>query len=324
MIRYFISYKNLINDNKLDRKLDIYSPELKVMKKNKNGTYRVEPILYFTGYANDLLSYAEKINYNKKGIMLMVELSSEEVKQFNPLTIKSFETDEKNINLLKPKKEKVRLINYRALVNMNIKELESGTFHKIVAVKNVPNNSELFYIDDNFDKVLKNNNTYKIREELIHSKLGSDIYYYTDDENVLERYKDETTVLEETEPYAYKLIEYRLFIIDSIPQERIYDLNNATLRYLYALCNSALQVNISEKEDGTYSITNYKIDKRKKKAYIILEPSFKNYLYDSSLVPLLKYINIYELNKENYEKINIEEYMKDKNILKYIKKPSKN
>ena len=40
MIRYFVSYKNLTEDVKLE--MDLNSPELVLIKKNRNGNFRVQ------------------------------------------------------------------------------------------------------------------------------------------------------------------------------------------------------------------------------------------------------------------------------------------
>lgn len=315
MIKYFISYKNLMNDNKLNKVFDIYSPELKIVKKNKDNTYRVEPILYFNGYAKDVISLANKITSNNRGISLMVELTKEEIKDINPLFVKKMETkDDKKFKLSNEQEREIKLINYNCFTNMTSVEINSSKFHKIVIVENVGGKNKRSI------SVLNDYNFFEKREDLLKSGLGNDIYFYTDDEIILERYKDDLTIFKEIDFDEYELNSQRLLVIDSIPQERLYDVNTSTMRLLYQICNNSIPINISENEDK-YDISINKLDKRNKKAYLITRFNIKNLLYDTSILPLLKYINIFELDNGSYKKINIEDYMKDRDTLKYIKKP---
>ena len=128
MLRYFISYKTLIEDDKLEMDLDLFSPELVIIKKNKDGNYRVEPILYFNGYRRDLVSYADKITQNKKDVSLIVELTEEDAKKINFLYLKKFETmDDENKNHLKLLEDKeIKLISYNCYKNMSNKDIEDG------------------------------------------------------------------------------------------------------------------------------------------------------------------------------------------------------
>lgn len=316
MIRYFVSYKNLTEDVKLE--MDLNSPELVLIKKNKNGNFRVEPILYFNGYRQDLVFYADKLTQSKKGIYLMVELNETEVKKINPLYLKVFETldDEENKNILKERnKEEIKLINYNCYRNMTVKELDLGF---IVLVNSIPNNDKVSI------KVVDNNFSFENIKNILSTGLGNGIYFYTEDEELLEKYQDDITLLKEIDIDTYKITSHKIIVIDSISQDRVYDLNNSSLRSLYEICNSSIPINISENEDSTYDIYLHRGDKKNKKAYRIVNFDIQNLICDSLLVPLLKYIYVYELKDGHYIKIHIEDYMKDKDILKYIKKPSKN
>lgn len=314
MIRYFISYKNLAEDAKLEMDLD--SPELVLIKKSRNGKFRVEPILYFNGYRKDLISYADKLTQSKKGIYLMVELSEKEAKKINSLYLKVFETvDEDNKNILKERTSKeIKLINYNCYKNMTSKDLDMGC---VVLVRS------------SFDKhatikVTDNNFGFENRNSLLNSELGNDIYFYTEDEELLEKYKDHSTVFVESDIDLYDLVSHKIIAIDSIPQDRIYDLNNSSLRALYEMCNNSIPISIVEKEDDTYGLYLHKIDRRNKKAYMIVNFDIQNLMCDSLLIPILRYIHIYSLKNGRYIKTNIEDYMKERNILKYIKKPINN
>lgn len=312
MIRYFISYKNLTEDAKLEMDLD--SPELVLIKKNKNGEFRVEPILYFNGYRKDLISYADKLTHSKKGVHLMIELSEKEAKKINSLYLKSFETvDEDNKTVLKERtSKKLKFINYNCYKNMTSKELDMGC---VVLVRSIFDNNVTI-------KVIDNNFGFENRNSLLNSGLGNDIYFYTEDEELLEKYQDDITVLVETDIDLYNLVSHKIIVIDSIPQDRVYDLNNSSLRALYEMCNSSIPISISENEDDTYDLYLHKIDRRNKKAYMIVNFDIQNLMCDSLLIPILRYIHVYSLKNGHYEKTNIEDYMKERDILKYIKKPS--
>lgn len=315
MVRYFISYKNLISDEKLEMDLDLFSPELVIIKKNKNGSLRVEPILYFNGYRNDLITYANKITQNKNGATLMVELSEYLSSKISPLYLKTFETldDEENKNILKEKElGEIKLINYNCYKNMILNEINNGY---LVSVNSIPNKSDVTI------EIINNKEYLEDRKKLLCSGIGNDIYFYTEDEELLERYQDEITILEEVNIDMYKILSHKLVIIDSISQDRVNDLNNSSLRALYEICNNSIPINITEKEYEGYDITLHKSSRISKKGYFIVNFNIHNLMCDSLLFPLLKYINVYELKDGTYSKTTIEDYMKEKDILKYIKKP---
>ena len=314
MIRYFISYKTLIEDERLEMELDLFSPELVIIKKNKDGNYRVEPILYFNGYRRDLVSYADKITQNKKDVSLMVELNEITAKKINSLYLKKFETmDDENKNHLKLLEDKeIKLISYNCYKNMSNKDIEDG--YLVLLEKFYRNKLGIRILSDEYSVD---------RKKLICSRIGSDIYFYTEDEEVLERYDDELTEIKSCELNLYELVKQKVVVIDSISQDRVNDLNDSSLRALYELCNSSMPIFITE-NNNLYDITFNKVDRSSKKGYMIVDFNIQNLMCDSLLLPLLKYINIYILENGSYEKINIEDYMKEKDILKYIKKPSKN
>ena len=47
MIKYFINYEDLIENEKLKKELNIFSPELFIIRKNKKGEYNIQPLLHF-------------------------------------------------------------------------------------------------------------------------------------------------------------------------------------------------------------------------------------------------------------------------------------
>lgn len=313
MIRYFISYKTLINDEKLEMDLDLFSPELVVIRKNKDGNYRVEPILYFNGYRKDLVTYADKITQNKKDVSLMVELSEEMAKKISSLYLHTFETldSRENKNILKEKEDKViKLINYNCYKNMSLKDSEKGY---LVLLENSYRNNLCVRKFSRFNLERKN---------IIISGIGNDVYFYTEDEDLIEKFEEDVTELKEKELDSYEIIKNRIIIIDSISQDRINDLNDSSLRALFELCNSSIPVYSTLLEDDSYNLSLKGIDKSSKKGYMIVDFNIQTLMLDSLLVPLLRYINVYELENDSYKKTNIEDYMKERDILKYIKRPN--
>jgi len=315
MIRYFISYKNYIKVGEIEEDFNIYNEKLKLFKKNKQGDYRVEPIIYFNGYINDIKSFANILEKNKKGISLMVELNEKEITKFNPLYIKKFNSVEENTNIIKKDSidNELTLINYNTYINMNLKESSLG----LLVCVTKDNKSDKFFIN------IKDNMEFITRKFVISDSIQNDIYFYTDDLEIIEKYKNDTTVLKETDMGLYQIVKHKFLAIDSIPQTTVSDFNGACIRYLYKFCNQSIPICTNILDNGNYEFTT-KIDKKKKKLYLLYNLDLKNIIYNKKILPLLKYINIYELDSIGYKKINVEEYMKRENILKYIKRPSKN
>lgn len=316
-IKYFISYKDFINKNIIDKKIDMYSNELKIVKKYKDGSIIVTPILYFKGYAENFLDYADKFCNNKKGISLMIELTKEEANKFDSLYIKKLSTsDDIHFEMLS---KEIKLINYSSFVDMSMKEVNKGNVHKTVSL--VPIDGNYFEVD--FSKDVYSRNIYEKRESLVSKRIGSDVYFYTDDEEILNKYEDDLTIIREVEDGIYELVNKKVFIIDSIPQNIVADMSNSTIKCLFDFCNKSITVNMIENDDNTYNLTT-NIVRGEKKGYLFLGTKLNTILYNKSIIPLLKYINVYELCNGNYIKTNIEEYMNQNNTIKYIKKPSKN
>lgn len=309
MIRYFISYEEFIKNSGLDDNFNIHNPKLKLFKKNKNGDYRIDPIIYFNGYIKDIDSFHRILENSKKGMFLMVELNGNEIDDFNPLYIKKYNI---NNNILEKDEinSQIKLINYNTYINMNLKEVESGF---LVYLSKVGNNYSLNIKKDKFID----------REKLLRNSVKSDVYFYTTDSNVLKHYENDIILLKEEDINTYKIEKHNFIAIDSIPQTQVCDLSGASIRYLYKFCNSSIPMYIEELDNGEYEVSS-KVNRENKKIYMAYNIDLKNIIYDPTVLPLLKYINIYELDNVGYKRINIEEYMKRENILKYIKKPSKN
>lgn len=305
MIKYFISYK-LVDENK-----NINNSKLKIFKKNKNGSYRVESIGLFDVCIDNIKIYAKLFENNKKGITLMYELTEDELKNYKPLYIKKLKSeDNKNFNIIK-EENILKLINYNTFINMSYKELNSGF---------------IVSLNSNFNGLIldiEENDLFK-REKLLNNFIGSDMYFYTDDKKLLEKYSSDLTILEEIDLDIYQFIYHKVIAIDSISQDRVYDFNNSSIAFLYNVCDKSISVNAYELDNGRYELSLKKSMKNSKKIYMITDYDLRNLVFNAPIEPLLKYINIYELDKNGYKKINLEDYLTRENILKYIKKPNIN
>lgn len=321
MVKYFISYEDLLENNSINKELNILSPELFIIKKVKKGEYKFQPLLYFTSIESNLARYVISLNYNKKGI-LMVELSKEEVEKINPIFIKKFEQVKdgvyKKVFMDEDMREK-SLISYNCLVSMNAQEMDLG---EVVAVMRCKSDFEKLYVSADRSALVLPNTTKERRDYLKQEEIGCDLYFHTDNEELLDKYKEDVTLLKEVEPNKYELLKHKVFVIDSIPQNRVYDFSNATRRCFYELCNKkSTPVNII-REDDNYTLTIHDVDRREKKGYIINNPNFKNILCDRAIEPLLNYINVYEFDKGIYKKISLIDYISKTSTIILNKKPS--
>ena len=74
-------------------------------------------------------------------------------------------------------------------------------------------------------------------------------------------------------------------------------------------------------ENGKYNVSSKRTNAFQKKAYLIVNSSLNNYLYNKNIQDLLPFINVFTYEDINYTKTNLKDYLQEKNILKYIKKP---
>lgn len=314
MIKYFISYEDFLEEKKLNKELNILSPELNIIRKKGKNEYRIQPLLYFSNIVNNIAKFVVPLNYDKKG-MLLVELTKLECEKINPLLIKKFEytKDSTYKKVLEEKDSKeINLINYNCLVGINAQEMDLG---HIVSLVPCLSDDTKFYISADRSE-LQSNTSYDRREILKNKEIGCDLYFYTENEMLLDRYSDDITTLNRVEADKYELVNHKVFVIDSVPQNRVYELNAATRRCFYDLCNfKSIPVNII-REDDDYFLTIHDVDRREKKGYIITNDNLKNILCDSAIEPLLNYINVFELVDGKYKKIPIIEYINKTNTIK--------
>ena len=298
MIKYFINYtkyKKLFNkDNVEDRAY--------IIRRYDDDNYKTYSIDNFKDDRFDIMQIDKFTN------MIMIELTSEELDKIEEKDIEKYE--DINNGYLKKfyyryELNDIELINYSVFINMSIYESELGKLVKVTK-----NNDGSLYISDRIDEF-----TYRDRNKIQSTGLGCDIYFYTENEDLLNKYKDSKTTLKNIDINKYNLEEHKLFIIDSLSQDRVYDFTNETYKRFIELTSDSIKVSISEDNvieilEGFSSVF--------KKGYIINNSNFSNMLYDPSMAPLLKYINIYELNNGHYKKISIKDYLGEKaNIINF-------
>ena len=297
-MRYFISYQNFVNNSEFEKKLDIFSPELKLVHKKNNGEYLIEPLLTFTKNKLELDSFIKEVEERKKDITFMVELTEKEAGKVHPIFLKRFKdnkllNDDKTIKLLD--KEVVKFMDYKEISNgryINLKSINGNSF------------------------VLTTKGTKKSNRE---NNIGEGEYFYTEVERTIAKYNDKITEIEEISRDTYKLKKHKMIVIDSIGQDRVIGLSKDTYSFLYRVCFESKPIYIKE-DDEDFKIYSNRVN-NSKKAYILENQNLSTLMYDSSIKPLFKYINIYELDNGVYKKTPIQEYI-NLNILEYTKKPS--
>ena len=299
MVKYFINYEDLIENNIINKNINIFSSNLFIKKKYKKGLVKFEPILYYNDYSKNVLNYARKLNYTKKGI-LMVELSKEEANKYDRLLIKKYEEIEENIckKVFEKNDDIFKLIGFKDLINLTDEELSKGT---ILALMPCVSNKDYMYISADRGKLTQEYNIVERRNMLLKEAIGSDIYFHTDDEDILDRYKDNITEIEEIDFCKFKIKKHKIFVLDSINNNNIVGFNSNNYYCLDMLSLNSIPIYIENKENG-YDIS-LKNDNYNSKGYIINSIYLDNLIKSSSINPLIKYINVYELDNGIYKKI---------------------
>lgn len=316
MIKYFISYEDLLEDNKLNREINFDSKELCIIRKTKEDKIRIEQLNRFGDLKSSFEKLIQKDNYTKKSLLL-VELTEKEKDMFSPILIKKYENQEDgSFKKVLNDETVVNLIDYNIIKNMRPSELVCGEVVSLMPCVSDPNN---FYISLDREKTNDIKDIRKRRNILNNLELGCDIYFHTNDDTLLERYKDYTTTLKEKKFHTYELVEHKVFVVDSLSQDRMIDWTYPTFKIYNELCFNSVPVNIIEK-DGKFELNIHKLDTKEKRGYVITR-DINTLFYNKSIEPLLKYINVYVYIKGNYTKISLIDYLEQKDILKYIKKP---
>ena len=308
-MKYFIPYTQILKN-----KIDVNEDKIVIAKKNDKEEYSFIPIYAFGNLKKNALDNFKTIEKNKN-VEFMLEIDEKDKNKYNILNIKKYRRNSRNKYIL-IKNDLINLINFNELNNMSIDELNKG---KIVIVKN---DKKGLKIDTENNIINMKESINELRLNLKNNNIVNDIYFYTDDENLLLKYKDNITSLKEKDNDRYEVIKHKIFIIDSISIDRIRDIDYKSYNLLEQLCFNSIQVYYGSDYNDKYEVKLKKNNEYQKKGYLITRSNLNSIFYNSSLTSLFKYINVFVLVDGYYNKISIEEYLKDKNILKYIKKKS--
>ena len=310
MVRYFVNYEDY-----LESKNELEEENIYIKRKNKKGEYYFVSILDYPEYKDNILNNIKAINYKEKGL-LFVELNTSLLDNFDSLIVKKYESTTNNKYKKISDNKITHLIKYNCFSSIKTKDFRKG--HVVALMPCIDNNNELYISGDRENLCL--NMHLKERRNILHNLgIGCDLYFHTEDDDIIDKFKDEVVSLKETDSQTYILDNIKLFIIDSIPRNRIYNFTNGNFDCLTNIMYRAIPVRITELDDG-YSLNINNIIPEEKKGYIITIDEINTLLYSKDIEPLIKYINIYELKDGKYYKTSLNEHLKNKNILKYTRK----
>ena len=299
-MRYFITYDNYINNSDLDKKVDAYSEDIKLIHKKKNGKYIIEPLIFFTKNKLELDSFIKEVEKKRDNISFMIELTSEEAKKVHPIFLKRFDNDK----LINPDNS-IKLFERDVVDYMDSKEFYNGRFINLESTK-----------DDLYKLSIKS-----VNKKSEHMDIGEGEYFYSEIDRTLEKYSDKVVEIELVSRNKYKIKKHRLLIIDSVGQDRLVGLSKDVFQFLYKVFFNSKPVYIKDEEYK--SIITTKRTPNYKKAYIIKDENIDTLIFNNNIKAIFKYINIYELVDGVYKKTSLESYINE-NIHKYTKKPSNN
>lgn len=312
MKKYFIKYNDLKKDNKLNFELSPYNDKLKIIKRYKDNTIFVEPILYFLDYIENIDIFVNTIESRKKNISFVFELTEEEMKKYDSKLIEIYDViDNGHYKKVEEEKE-LTLLKYNILKKLKVSEINNGN---LVLLKYNNGNINIENLNDTFFKYSLKEFRYNLKKD----NILNDIYFSTNNKKIIEENSDLIIKLEKNKKEGYRLINHSFVAIDSIRSETVNTFNSDTFRILYSLCNNSVPYYISSIDNYNYSISNIKED-GSAKIYVILDDILKTSIFNKNVEELLKYINVYELSDGKYIKKSIEDYLENKDILKYIKK----
>ncbi len=313
MVKNFITYKDFTeNCEEIPDLENIYF----IRKSKKNKNYYFLPLESFTN--EEILAIIKKeenLTYDKKN-NLFIEIDDDLKTRFDRILIRKYKNIYGNVyEKVKSQNDEISLIKYNCISNISNKELDNG---KIVTVMPCISDKKHYYIcsdRENYSTLQSR------RSELQNMAIASDLYFHTNDTDLLENYKDDLVVFTRIDSNKYELKNVKLFIIDSIPTDRIYNLTSKNYNCFFKIMDRAIPVNIVENGNG-YNLNIESILDNEKKGYIIMNDIMDYLSYSNDIEPFIKYINVYELIDGVYEKTSLEQYLKSRNILKYIKKPN--
>lgn len=304
-MKYLVAYKDLSKKEKEN----IDEEKLVVVKKYREGEFNFFPLKLFSEDRKYILENYETIGKNS-AVFIALKIKENEIDKYL-FRVRKFELIEDN-TYEEVKDKYLSLINYNMFGMLSLKELNDG---RIVIL----NKDKKYYTIDLEENFISKRNINETRLNLKQKDVFCDMYFYTLNKSILNKYKDDITRLEVIDEYTYAIDNGKLFIIDSIDSSRIYDISNSSYGILRDLTMNSVPVfyDVDTNEVRLYRKSDYD-----KKGYLIVKSNFKSLFYSNSIEPLMKYINLFEVDGGDYKKIGLEEYLKDKNILKYIKKPN--
>ena len=180
-------------------------------------------------------------------------------------------------------------------------------------------NKNYMYVSGDRSVLAKEYSVLDRRNLLLKEGVGSDIYFHTTDDDLLDRYKNDITEISEIDFCTYDIVNHKLFILDSINNSDIIGYNGDNYYCLDVSSDNALPIYIKNNVEGYKLSLNDKMD-YSKKGYIINSIHLNKLLTNNAIEPLIKHINIYELSDGNYKKIPLEKHLNDIKVLKYTKK----
>ncbi len=309
MIRYFVNYEDYLKcKHDIPNETDIY-----IARKNSDGNYNIVLISLFKDIENiDRIKQAIAKDSSIKSL-LMVEIKLEERDEFSSFKIKEFERV--GNGKYRPILDDLKLLNCRFFAYSTEQDAGKGY---VIEVLPHEDNDEYLKVEDDISSA---NGLTNRRKELQKQKIGSDIYFYPMDSYLLDKYEEDVVTLRKVDEDKYIMISHKLFVIDSVSYNTIKDMNFRTRALLDQLLRDSTKIAIREENDK-YSLDSKSIDQHEKKGYIINNIKLLSIFYNYNVEPLLKYINVFELVDGYYKKIPMVDYLKRKDILKYIKKPS--
>ncbi|MBQ3021115.1 MAG: hypothetical protein IJD92_02680 [Bacilli bacterium] len=323
MERYFIKFEDIINNNILNKKFDIYSDDLKIKKKTKNGKNVFQNITVFNNYSKDLIQYSRGLDCNS---ILMVELTKEESELYDPLFIRKYKSLKGNIyEEVDSKTQKIELINYNGIIKMTDKELSKGLIVSILPKKS---DAKSLLKNNNSNKrvmEVENKNIIKystVREDIVKSGVGCDLYFYTKDEDLKSFYNDDIIEVETEEDYQVKITKHKLFIMDKITQRDRDELAISTFLSLNGLIEKSMPIK-KEYNDSYYDFKLCKYSDEARIGYLLDEDYLRRLLYTDCIRELFPFITVYVLENGIYNKMNLHDYLYNKETIKYIKKADK-
>ena len=305
-MKYFINYKDAINEN-----LKVDKNKLFILKKN-NGKIKIYPLCILGDIVDFLLKLdPNRIDNSIKG-SLALEIDEKELKDINPFIVhKYIKSDEKTYENIENRV--INLINYNAVLKMSIKEMNEGKLLTVIR------DNDNFIIDENENIINYNRSINETRRRIKEEDVINDIYLYTTNYDLLDKYSDDVTKIRKTNK-KYTILQHKFFAIDSIGVDRVVDLTNETYKMLNELCYHGIPIYYDLIDDINCNVYTKRDINNKQKAYLIMNSNINEIFYNKSILPIIKYINIFEYIDGFYKRISLEDYLKDKNILKYIKK----